>query len=111
MLLIPFPLPCLCFSSIWLFLSNMFLLFAKNGKTVLVILDGEEQVCYNIDKDLTINIASENNHTNTLVIKDGKASIDSADCPDKICVNHRSISKVGETIVCLPNKVVIEIKE
>ncbi len=90
---------------------TVFLLFAKDGKTVAVILDGEEQAYYNIDKDLTIDIVSENNHTNTLVIKDGKASITSADCPDKICVNHRSISKVGETIVCLPNKVVIEIKE
>lgn len=87
----------------------VFLAFAKNGKTVLVILDGKEQVCYDIDKDLTIDIASENNNINTLVIKDGKASITGASCPDKICVNHRSIKRVGETIVCLPNKVVIKI--
>ena len=28
---------------------------------------------------------------------------------DKICVNHAAISKKGETIVCLPHKVVVEV--
>ena len=32
-----------------------------------------------------------------------------ADCPDKICVNHATISDVGESIVCLPHRVVVEI--
>ncbi len=94
-----------------LLVFSLFLAFAKNGKTVAVIKNGEETACYNIDEDLTIDITSANNQNNTLVIKDGKASIISASCPDKICVKHRSIKRVGETIVCLPNKVVIEIKE
>jgi hypothetical protein len=46
-----------------------------------------------------------------LVIKDGKAFIQNADCPDKICAEHKPISKTGETIVCLPHKLVIEITE
>lgn len=33
-----------------------------------------------------------------------------AECPDQLCVLHNPISKPGETIVCLPNKVVLEIK-
>ena len=32
-----------------------------------------------------------------------------ANCPDKICEGHNKISYKGETIVCLPHKVVIEI--
>jgi hypothetical protein len=32
-----------------------------------------------------------------------------ADCPDKLCVHQKAISATGETIVCLPNKVVVEI--
>ena len=32
-----------------------------------------------------------------------------ANCPDKICEGHQKISYKGETIVCLPHKVVIEI--
>jgi len=44
-----------------------------------------------------------------LVIKDGKADMISAECPDHICVHHAPISHKGETIVCLPNRVVVEI--
>ena len=36
--------------------------------------------------------------------------ISEASCPDKICVNHKRIQKSGETIICAPNKVVVEIK-
>lgn len=47
---------------------------------------------------------------NLLVIREGKADITEASCPDGICVNHRAIRRQGETIVCLPNKVVVEIE-
>lgn len=33
-----------------------------------------------------------------------------ADCPDKLCVHQGYISRVGEVLVCIPNKVVVEIK-
>ena len=46
-----------------------------------------------------------------LVIFDGKADMESADCPNQICVHHSAISHTGETIVCLPNRVVIEVIE
>jgi hypothetical protein len=32
-----------------------------------------------------------------------------ADCPDKLCVQEKAVSKNGETIVCLPHRVVVEI--
>ncbi|MBI4855668.1 MAG: NusG domain II-containing protein [Acetobacterium woodii] len=47
--------------------------------------------------------------TNTLVISDGKAKITEADCPDHICVKTYPISNPGETIVCLPHKLVVEV--
>lgn len=46
-----------------------------------------------------------------LVIFDGKTDMESADCPNQICVHHSAISNTGETIVCLPNRVVIEVIE
>jgi len=45
----------------------------------------------------------------TLVINKGEVYMESADCPNQICVHHSRISRKGETIVCLPNRVVIEI--
>ena len=44
-----------------------------------------------------------------LVIKDGQAYMQEADCPNQICVHHSAISHKGETIVCLPNRIIIEV--
>ena len=46
-----------------------------------------------------------------MVIDGTKVYMESADCPNQICVHHGAISHTGETIVCLPNRVVIEIVE
>ena len=52
---------------------------------------------------------SINGGTNILVIEDGVAYMRYADCPDKLCVRHRAISYSGERILCLPNRVMIEV--
>jgi len=48
--------------------------------------------------------------TNTVLIVGQTIRIKDADCKDKICVQEGAISKPGETIVCLPHKVLIEVK-
>lgn len=47
---------------------------------------------------------------NTVKVKNGKVLVSWADCKNQICVNHKEISKKGESIICLPNKVIVEIK-
>lgn len=47
----------------------------------------------------------------TVQIKDGKVSVVDADCHDKICVHTKAIDQGGEMIVCLPNKMYVEIKK
>ena len=85
------------------------LLFRKDGNTVKVTIDGKLFGEYSLDKDQTVEIKSDKG-TNLLVIKDGKAYVESASCPDGICSSHKPISYGGESIICLPNKVVIEVK-
>lgn len=46
---------------------------------------------------------------NVLTIQDGQAFIEEADCPDKLCVKHKPISRNGESIICLPHKLAIRI--
>lgn len=46
---------------------------------------------------------------NELVIENGTVRMLKATCPDQVCVHTGAISKPGQTIVCLPNRVVIEI--
>ena len=63
---------------------------------------------YSLGKNRSIEINSELG-SNLLVIKDGKAYVENASCPDGICSKHRPISYDGESIICLPNKVVVSI--
>ena len=74
---------------------------------VIVKVDGEEKGTYRLSEEQTIEI---NGGTNILQIKEGKADMTEADCPDKLCVHQKAVSKNGESIICLPNKVVIEVK-
>lgn len=47
---------------------------------------------------------------NLVVVSEGKADVIEADCPDKLCVKQGKINKNGQTIVCLPHKLVVEIE-
>lgn len=48
---------------------------------------------------------------NTVEVKDGAARMVSADCSDGLCVQHVPISKSGESIICLPNRVVLTARQ
>ena len=80
----------------------------ERGDTVQVTVDGTVIGEYPLERDDTIRIEGIGGN-NTLKIRDGQADMTDADCPDKICVNHATISDVGESIVCLPHRVVVEI--
>ena len=81
----------------------------NRGDYVQIEVGGETAEMLSLDADTLYDIKTENGITNTLEISNGKAKMIYADCPDKICVNHKSISKNGEAIICLPNKVVVTV--
>lgn len=83
--------------------------FNEKGDIVSVKVNDLTVAELPINEDTVFEIETENGITNILEISDGTAKMISADCPDKICVNHKSISKNNETIVCLPNKVLITV--
>ncbi|MCI8293630.1 MAG: NusG domain II-containing protein [Hespellia sp.] len=93
----------LLIAGIW-FLARMFLSDTHSGM-VTVTVNGEEFGTYSLEKEQTIDIHG----TNQLVIQDGCADMVSANCPDQICVHQHAISRRGESIVCLPNKVVVTV--
>ena len=83
----------------------------SRGDTVRVTVDGKTYGTYSLTKNITEDIYSGKNkeHLNRLVIRDGKAYMETATCPDGICVAHTPIFRDGESIVCLPNRVVITV--
>ena len=82
----------------------------STGTAAIVTVDGQEYGRYPLSKDQDIPIEIDGEVTNYLVIRDGAADMTEADCPDLLCVNMKAISMDGETIVCLPNKVVVKIE-
>lgn len=48
--------------------------------------------------------------TNVVEVAPGKIRVQSADCPDQVCVNTGWITDSSTPIVCLPNKLVIRIE-
>ena len=83
-------------------------LLPSDGRSAVVTLDGVEIGRFELSEDTSVPIPSEWG-CNTLEIRDGKASVSDADCPDKICAAHFPISMEGESIVCLPHRLVIYI--
>jgi len=57
----------------------------------------------------TIDIKT-NYGSNIIEIKDDSIRITESDCRDKICIKSGFISKPGELLVCLPHKLMVEIK-
>ena len=84
-------------------------LTAVEGDLVEVYIDGVLSESYSLGEDLTVDIAGVGG-VNRLRVKGGEATIEYADCPDGICESHRPISRSGESIVCLPHKVVVTVK-
>ena len=71
-----------------------------------VTIDGEVFGSWPLSEDRTVEIGDGNR----LVIEDGKANMVWADCPDKMCVNQKAISREGESIICLPHRLIIRIE-
>ena len=83
-----------------------------NGTTAVVRVDGEE--LYRIDlaavrESYDINIDTQYGH-NTVHVEPGRISVSEADCPDQLCMHQKAISKDKESIICLPNRVVVTVE-
>ncbi len=94
-----------------LFLGYRFF-FQRPGAAVEITVNGTPAKTLPLSENTTYRIITESqgkSHENILEIKDGYASITQADCPDKLCVHQKRISKKGETLVCLPHKIVVSV--
>ena len=68
-------------------------------KRVIISVNGEEYESLELKENL-----------NKICINKGQVYMNHSNCTDKVCMRQGKISKIGESIVCLPNRVFIEIK-
>ena len=81
----------------------------ETGGYVSVQIDGETVTEFPIGDDVRV-VLGTGEHTNTLVIEDGTARVVEASCPDQICVSQGGVRYAGESIVCLPHRLVITVE-
>ena len=85
-------------------------LTSSKGGSVIVRVDGEILARFSLAEDTEYLIQGAGGGTNQLIIQDGEAWVEEASCPDHLCMGMGKISRAGQSIICLPNKVVVEIE-
>lgn len=104
------------------------LMHRREGNVVRISSDGEilaeitfeamgtqRYLIWRKDGRMTLEPCGENPRVldqeayNLFSVSDGIVRMEAADCRDQICVRHRAVSAAGESIICLPHKLVIEI--
>lgn len=81
------------------------LLTREDGAKAKVEIGGKLYGTYALNDNKEIDLKKS-----TLVIEDGNAFVKNSNCRDKICEHQGRINEIGETIVCLPNKIIITIE-
>ena len=80
------------------------LVFTQKGQTVQVRQDGVVTAEYPLSQDRTVDIPFVNGGHNVLVIHNGEAWVE-----DALCQKTGRISRTGQSVICLPHRLVIEI--
>lgn len=89
-----------------------FLIFriSDQGAKVEIEISRKLYGTYDLLTEQEIIIKDNNGYTlMNVLIKNGKVQVLTSNCPDKICIESGSIELSGQTIICLPNQVVIKI--
>ena len=82
---------------------------SSTGDLVVVKVNGEIYGKYSLTKDRII-IVNRDGHTNKITIKGGKVQVSKSNCKNQVCVKQGSISSTHQSIVCIPNRVVVSIE-
>ena len=81
------------------------LLNTASGSEAVILVKNNELYRLPLNKDTHIDLG-----TNVVKIENGKVSVESATCPDKVCVHHSPIKNKGDAIICVPNGIVVEVE-
>ena len=81
----------------------------ETGQMVYISVDGREYAYYSLMEDRTVSI-DQKGHINKITIKGGKVSMVFSDCQNQDCIRRGEIENTSQTIICLPNKFVVEIR-
>ena len=79
----------------------------QNGETYIKTIEGSESA-----EDVLKGIedgGEKVDHINSVIIEGGKVRMAHASCNNQVCIRQGTISRIRQSIICLPNRVVVEI--
>ena len=79
------------------------------GTKAVVTVENKEVCVLSLTQNAE-KLVKTNDGYNKVIVLNGTCYVEDADCRDGICINRGKISKVGESIVCLPHKLIVEIR-
>ncbi len=98
---------CVCVMAMFFLIIPYFLYSAD--EVVIITQNGTLYGQYPLNGDRSVIVKDEENGYNLVLISAGSVKVSDADCPDKLCVKQHAISRGGESIICLPHKLVVQI--
>ena len=90
--------------SVWIYFPS-----SPDNSILEIRQNGRVQMCLPLDENTEQKISGDGGVTNRFQIQDGSVKMTWANCPDHTCINTKSIHNAGETIVCLPHRLVLAI--
>ena len=82
----------------------------KPGGEAVVTVDGVLVATLPLSIEARLPVGAERGFLNVVEVADGRVRVLEADCPDRLCVRQGWIRYDGESIVCLPHKLVVSIR-
>jgi len=81
----------------------------RGARQAVITVDGQLWGTLSLAEDARVEVARDG-MSNVVVVEGGKARMESANCPDKLCVRQGAASEANRAIVCLPNRVVVKLE-
>lgn len=80
---------------------------AAKAEFIQVTVNGKLYGTWKLNTPQTITINTPYGK-NVISIKNSTAYVNEADCPNRDCLKQKPVSNSGDTVVCLPHKLVVE---
>lgn len=94
-------------------LSLRLLTNRREGTAVEVVQDGvvlQEIDLSAVAREYSFDVQWPGGGSNTVRVQPGRICVSEADCPDKICIAQGWLSDEATPIVCLPHRLIIQVK-
>ena len=82
----------------------------ETGGEAIVTVDGKLAATMPLTIEATLPVGAEKGFLNVVEVSGGRVRVLEADCPDRLCVRQGWIRYDGESIVCLPHKLVVTVR-